>query len=546
MSGISYGDRLNNDGHTNTTHTNTTLSHPIPPHSPLLCKKRTASIVTVWKGDKTSDYKERIRDFPSCDISDIRPRSLSDPFIHSWDFGSIELSHNSFQSRDTQDAPSDALLDSVSPSILAQSFTKQLRKMRRTMTIFDDEDIILGEIQATETKKRFPDIPTREQVFSRKDKNNTGSKRTGFQVKRPNSMRLIQNTKVYSDALELRGTSFAIGANKLYKSNSWVVPDSRRENKNILLSDSKPGHKSWRPPSRNSGDQRTKWMTVNTADSRKKKRKSIFHMSRKKSVDDRKVKFNFSPIINPAIEDEDDIVWEDYDGVKQLAAASVTALLCFLVDPDQTEQFIRVLLLTHEHFVETDHLLDFLDDYIKQIMDSPDVHNGHMAQVVCETVSVRLLKTWMDVLFSDFYEDEERKDRLFNIFKYFNPDIVYELQTYFDICENDHDSLIHKDHPCWEDAPKPVVGRKLRKKLKKSRNTSFEVTDFPVLELARQLTLVDHHLFSCVSPSEFFNNNFSDPAKSTNITNIAHLFEKRAMWISSEKENDIIFCTSCN
>ena len=50
--------------------------------------------------------------------------------------------------------------------------------------------------------------------------------------------------------------------------------------------------------------------------------------------------------------------------------------------------------------------------------------------------------------------------------------------------------------------------------------------DIPVVELARQITLIDHHYFSSIPPREFLRNNFSSPEKSPNISKIAEVFEK--------------------
>jgi len=63
---------------------------------------------------------------------------------------------------------------------------------------------------------------------------------------------------------------------------------------------------------------------------------------------------------------------------------------------------------------------------------------------------------------------------------------------------------------------------------------TFDVIDVPPLEMARQLTLIDHHLISLIPPTELLNKRFTIDELSPNMTRISNHFNKITLWVSTE------------
>jgi len=124
---------------------------------------------------------------------------------------------------------------------------------------------------------------------------------------------------------------------------------------------------------------------------------------------------------------------------------------------------------------------------------------------------------------------------LYKLFKLFDEDnefknlFVYE----YDIKKEALEQLESGDIPNAPDAPKFVLGKKMKSHIKSSESVS-NFTDIPATELARQITIIDHHLFSLIPVKEFLNKNFGSEETSPNIAAISSQFNRISQWVSSE------------
>jgi len=75
--------------------------------------------------------------------------------------------------------------------------------------------------------------------------------------------------------------------------------------------------------------------------------------------------------------------------------------------------------------------------------------------------------------------------------------------------------------------PKSIVPKELH-------SPSLSILDYHPLEVARQMTLIDHHLFVNIPPTELLHKSFEKPETSPNIHKIFDRFNKVTAWIATE------------
>lgn len=106
-------------------------------------------------------------------------------------------------------------------------------------------------------------------------------------------------------------------------------------------------------------------------------------------------------------------------------------------------------------------------------------------------------------------------------------------------------SNLTKIEDCHEIYPQPILGKGIRNAFRKNSNlTSVSVTRIHSVELARQLTLMENHLFCQIEASEMVGQEFKKKVEHSHALHVKAMIQKSTQitgWVSDTilKEKDV-------
>eukprot|EP01125_Pyxidicula_operculata_P021674 TRINITY_DN849_c2_g1_i2.p1 TRINITY_DN849_c2_g1~~TRINITY_DN849_c2_g1_i2.p1 ORF type:complete len:807 (+),score=235.11 TRINITY_DN849_c2_g1_i2:2091-4511(+) len=224
-----------------------------------------------------------------------------------------------------------------------------------------------------------------------------------------------------------------------------------------------------------------------------------------------------------------DILWET-DEKKSIRGVSSQQCFNFFIDNNNnnnnnkknSEQWIKIVILIHEHFSTTVEILRSL----KNILSNTNIES------IFQTI-----KNWLIYNPHSLFKSETEIIALQSLIGLFDEKDREQLHTmiheYKQLIEGTPSSSLSSSNGSLVNpkAPKPML---TKKKPGKPDFDGYSILDFHPTEIARQLTLIDHKLFSAVPPHEFLLKNFMDPAKSPKLAAMSERFNTITAWIGTE------------
>ena len=233
-----------------------------------------------------------------------------------------------------------------------------------------------------------------------------------------------------------------------------------------------------------------------------------------------------------------DIVWnqaDDCDGRRHIKGGTLEKLverLTFHLKHDA--RFMNIFLLTYRSFTDSITLLKLL---IKRFDEKcPETLTGKQKDIYKskKIISIRLrvlnvLKTWVKTNFQDFEQNED----LLELLGSFLPRMKQEFRN----GTEDFEALLSKMKS------KEVVIQTTMPKIKCPTSIlpksleNFLFIDLDPIEIARQISLIDMRMFSCIKPNECLDQNWTDKKtqhKSENIMKMIHHLNYCIYWVGSE------------
>ena len=174
--------------------------------------------------------------------------------------------------------------------------------------------------------------------------------------------------------------------------------------------------------------------------------------------------------------------------------------------------------------------MDILYDSYSRLKDTNDISTNQYKKVsrlrICN-----FLKKWVELNFQDFENDEEFIKKYTALVDNYiviqdpklGPSLKQKLHSRMNQLDN-RNSLIN----VFNSLPPPPI-------LPKSNQLSI-ITISPI-EIARQLTLLEYHIYKSIQPNEFFNSAWASADKdklSPNILKLSNEFNNIGKWVAYE------------
>lgn len=247
----------------------------------------------------------------------------------------------------------------------------------------------------------------------------------------------------------------------------------------------------------------------------------------------------------PDTEDTVTLGGTDADGVQLVSGASLYKIIqriTFAQYPDPS--FVTTFLLTYRLFLSPLEVLDLL---ILRFDTPPPPESDEAAFLKTTQLHIRLrvinvLKQWLTHYFHDFRSEPALLDRLGRfIDDVLNPEALVtaseQLKLLIEKKQSENaDKTQEKAFQFSTLPPTPILPVKLKRPLK--------LLDLHPLEVARQLTLIEHNLYRTITPCECLRQRWTSKDKATLAPNIIALidrFNKVSRWCCSEivREKDL-------
>jgi len=219
-----------------------------------------------------------------------------------------------------------------------------------------------------------------------------------------------------------------------------------------------------------------------------------------------------------ALSDGKNLVWKDDGGLPVISEGTLDDLIdCSILGtsgPDYLDNF----LISHTYFVESSKLLTML----KERFNSFD-----STQKILKLRIVNVMKTWIKS--HGYYLTDDKQ--LYKNFEQFIGEMKKEggeKEEWAEILKTAMQSIGEHEPPtyCGLEDPIPLVPiTKLGEELR--------FLHMHPLEVARQLTLIEHGLFRSITPMEFHHCNWIKK-KAPNIDRISDHFNRVTQWIKTE------------
>lgn len=272
-------------------------------------------------------------------------------------------------------------------------------------------------------------------------------------------------------------------------------------------------------------------------------------------------------------------------GNKQVKAATAEKLVERVTDPRTFDsQFQASFLLTFRSFMDCSTLLKLLEKRFRESTDpdaGPSISNLQSSKSPLQLRICNLVKTWIENYWFDFQENKQLQKQLEDLIQIVkNADdklakivsIVYEKKL--NRLEDSPNDNMKKSRPI---PPKPILPKVLAKRSLPAESASISLSsnnlfkpdrpmslaswsmlnfgkknsaedkafadlklkllDIDPLEMARQMTIVEHQLFMSIHPTEFMDQKWMKKDKETKAPNICRMTKWSnhvARWIVTE------------
>eukprot|EP01087_Luapelamoeba_hula_P019616 TRINITY_DN6518_c0_g1_i2.p1 TRINITY_DN6518_c0_g1~~TRINITY_DN6518_c0_g1_i2.p1 ORF type:complete len:720 (-),score=106.27 TRINITY_DN6518_c0_g1_i2:1031-3190(-) len=224
-------------------------------------------------------------------------------------------------------------------------------------------------------------------------------------------------------------------------------------------------------------------------------------------------------------EDDENLRWEDKDGRKLITCGSVDRLFQCLADgtlagPD----FLYLFLLTHLYFLDSVSLLNKLRERFEHV-EADD----NSAKTVIQLRIINVLKKWIEN-HHYFFETDTALLEAFNQFVDAMDAEGGQTKDWASILRKAQD-----EHVPLQDrlAPLSALNQRSDEKLRpylpeNIQNDRLTFLDMHPMEIARQMTLIDHGVFVNITPMELFKTAWAkgDKAKAPHVLEMTERFNK--------------------
>ncbi|KAL6047941.1 cell division cycle-related protein [Balamuthia mandrillaris] len=252
------------------------------------------------------------------------------------------------------------------------------------------------------------------------------------------------------------------------------------------------------------------------------------------------------PVSKTPYESTPDLRWEQVDGRMVITAGSLDKLIQATADSNQAgAEYIYNLLVTHTYFSDSITLLDnkpllfpTFNMPLPSGLSASDRTQAKAKRMIIRLRVINVLKKWIENHFYFFQRDAQ----LAKEFKGFMNSMIakggkqkewatlllksleekpLEINKQGDISA----ALLERSK---DESIKPIMPMNIGEKL------SF--IDLHPLEVARQMTLVDHAVFRCISPTELYKCAWAkgDKTKAANVQLLTERFNKVCSWVATE------------
>jgi len=238
---------------------------------------------------------------------------------------------------------------------------------------------------------------------------------------------------------------------------------------------------------------------------------------------------------------EENIEWAMEDGKNQIECASLNKLVEMLTHNKEYDIFfMQTFILTFRVFTDQKTLIDKLVERFNMPPPRPDISFEDFALFKKNNLDkVRLrvtstLKYWMESFFVFDFSDAEMLKRITEVIDMMEQSnsgaLANMLRRTLDKMQSDNDSGRVKTEVKCPDLLKP-------KKSFFGKKKAFGILDYPLMEVARQLTLIDFDVFAKIEPKECLNQSWNKEfrvTKAPNINEMIQSFNKLSNWVGTE------------
>ena len=239
-------------------------------------------------------------------------------------------------------------------------------------------------------------------------------------------------------------------------------------------------------------------------------------------------------------EPEDNIEWALENNKNEIECATLGKLIEMLTHHKEYDNFFtQTFILTFRSFTDQMTLMDKLVERFC-IPPTPTITHeefGVWKKEKLDKVRLRVtstLKYWMENFFLlDFVDTEimKKMDEIIDVMEKTNaPAFANMLKKTIEKMNGDQTAGITKTEVKCPDLLKP-------KKSFFGKKKKYGVFDYPLLEIARQITLLDFDSFAKIEPKECLNQSWNKEyrvTKAPNINTMIQMFNKLSNWVGTE------------
>eukprot|EP01127_Copromyxa_protea_P009580 TRINITY_DN2275_c0_g1_i1.p1 TRINITY_DN2275_c0_g1~~TRINITY_DN2275_c0_g1_i1.p1 ORF type:complete len:761 (+),score=121.95 TRINITY_DN2275_c0_g1_i1:61-2343(+) len=247
--------------------------------------------------------------------------------------------------------------------------------------------------------------------------------------------------------------------------------------------------------------------------------------------------FDYSSI--PLGKNTEHLYWMQNTSTKdpEIVGISGKMALSLLLDIRQSRRWRRIFLFSYQCFIDRAGLLQFLEDYwsIQENVKRNIADNIHT--LLCDWVHIRphdfldakfqetFLNFWMTSIRPHIFTGKESEDNEEEI----GVILRQRLAAIQSLSEKPYDGEHGKP-------PRPILSKAMSDLIESNVTWilgSFNVMDIHPREIARQMTLIDHHLFAQVPITEFQMGAYSKPPLSPLLASWSARFNQVTEWIGT-------------
>jgi len=238
---------------------------------------------------------------------------------------------------------------------------------------------------------------------------------------------------------------------------------------------------------------------------------------------------------------EENIEWAMEDGKNQIECATLNKLVEMLTHHKEYDIFfMQTFILTFRSFTDQKTLVDKLIERFNMPPPRPDISHEEFAIFKKEKLDkVRLrvtstLKYWLESFYLfDFAEEEmlKRFNEMVDVMEKSNSAALANMlkRTLEKVRGDINIGRVMTEVKC-PDIMKPKKGFFGKKK-------KFDILHYPLLEVARQITLLDYDIFVKIEPKECLNQSWNKEyrvIKAPNVNEMIQTFNKLSNWVGTE------------